>query len=151
MSSKLGQILPKVGVVFSAFDLMHAGHVLMLKEAKSHCDYLLVGLHSDPSIDRPKTKNTPVLSLEERKVLLEGCKYVDGYFVYDTEQELHQYLNSNHDRIGVRFLGDDYRGQSFTGDQFPIPIHYISRDHGFSTSGLRSRVVEEAARMVKDK
>jgi glycerol-3-phosphate cytidylyltransferase len=135
----------KIGFTCSAFDLLHAGHVLMLKEARQHCEYLIVGLQTDPSLDRPE-KNKPVQSLVERKIQLEGCRYVDEVVVYQTEKELEELLTVL--PINVRFLGADYRDRDFTGrqvcEQRGIEIYYNSRDHGYSSSGLRKRIVEQA-------
>ena len=128
----------RVGIVASCFDLFHAGHVLMLMEAKDECDRLVVALQSDPTIDRPE-KNKPIQALSERYIQLEACKYVDQIVPYDTEADLHNLLASFD--WDVRFLGDDYRGRTdFTGADLDIPIHYCSRKHNYSSSGLRERI-----------
>lgn len=125
------------GFTAGAMDLLHAGHVLMLKEAKEQCDYLIVALHTDPSIERT-WKNKPIESLEERKIRLEGCKYVDEIVVYNTEAELVDLLiKMNPD---VRFLGEEKKGQKVTGDELPIKIIYNSRKHNYSSSNLRERI-----------
>lgn len=138
----------KIGIVFSAFDLLHAGHVSMLREARENCDYLIVGLQTDPTIDRPE-KNKPIQSLVERFIQLNGCKYVDEIIPYQTERELFEILWST--RIDIRFLGDDYKGKEFTGsnycEQKNIEIHYISRDHTYSSTHLRGNIF--AAEMDK--
>ena len=131
----------KVGITFSAFDLFHSGHVAMLKEAKSSCDYLIVGLQTDPTIDRPE-KNKPIQSVFERYVQLEGCKYIDEIIPYATEQDLIDILLTY--KIDVRFIGEEYRKVDFTGKQIcvdkDIEIYYNKRQHSFSTSGLRKRI-----------
>lgn len=125
------------GFTCGAFDLLHAGHVLMLKECKEQCDYLMVGLQTDPSIDRP-SKNKPIETVEERLTRLAGCKYVDGIFIYETEQDLYDILKCLD--IDVRFLGADWQGKKFTGGDLPIKIVYNSRSHDYSSSKLRERI-----------
>lgn len=128
----------RVGIVASCFDLFHAGHILMLYEAKDNCDRLVVALQSDPTIDRPE-KNKPVQGLFERFVQVESCEYVDNVIPYDTEADLYNLL-AGYD-WDVRFLGDDYVGRTdFTGYDLNIPIHYCSRKHSYSSSGLRQRI-----------
>jgi len=130
----------RVGIVASCFDLFHAGHILMLMEAKDHCDRLVVALQSDPSVDRPE-KNKPVQALSERYIQLEACKYVDQIVPYDTEADLYNLL-AGYD-WDVRFLGMDYIGrEDFTGSDLYIPIHYCSRRHNYSSSGLRERILK---------
>ena len=132
-----------IGITFSSFDLFHSGHVAMLKEAKSKCDYLMVGLQTDPTIDRPE-KNKPIQSVFERYVQLEGCKYIDEVIPYATEQDLIDILLTY--KVDVRFIGEEYQGKEFTGKQLctdkGINIHYNKRQHSFSTSGLRKRIKE---------
>jgi len=126
-----------VGITFGSFDLCHYGHVLMFKECKEYCDFLIVGVQSDPSIDRPK-KNSPIQSHEERIGTVGSIKYVDQVIPYDTESDLIQVLQDvNPD---VRILGADHKGTSFTGYDLPIKCVFNSRDHGYSTSELRNRV-----------
>ena len=128
----------RVGIVASCFDLFHAGHILMLTEAKENCDRLVVALQSDPTIDRPE-KNKPVQNLFERFIQVNACKYVDQIIPYDTEADLLNLL-SGYD-WDVRFLGDDYFGRTdFTGWDLPINIHYCSRRHNYSSSSLRERI-----------
>ena len=135
-----GCIVSTIGFTCSCFDLLHAGHILMLQDAKRHCDKLIVGLQTDPTIDRPE-KNKPIQSLEERKIQLEAIKYVDEVFIYDTEEELYKkLLDINPD---VRILGSDYIGKSFTGDDLDIEIHYHDRNHNYSTTNLRKKIVSE--------
>ena len=130
----------RVGIVASCFDLFHAGHILMLMEAKDHCDRLIVALQSDPSVDRPE-KNKPVQALSERYIQLEACKYVDQIVPYDTEADLYNLLAGLD--WDVRFLGMDYIDRTdFTGYDLDIPIHYCSRRHSYSSSGLRERILK---------
>lgn len=132
-----------IGFTCGAFDLLHAGHIVMLKEAKSNCDYLIVGLQTDPSIDRQE-KNQPVQSVYERFTQLNAVKYIDEIIPYDTEQSLIDLLLST--KIDVRFVGDDYREKYFTGQELDIPVHYTSRKHSFSSRGLRNRVHESSTK-----
>jgi len=127
------------GFTCGAFDLMHYGHVLMLEEARSVCDFLIVGVQSDPSIDRPQ-KNKPILSYRERIGLVKSVKFVDEVILYDTEFDLINILNSR--RPDVRILGADHKGKEFTGFDMDIEFYFNSRDHGYSTSDLRNRVYE---------
>ena len=129
----------KIGFTCGAFDLLHAGHVVMLKEARENCDHLIVGLQTDPTIDRQE-KNTPVQSVYERFTQLTAIKYVDEVIPYDTERSLIDLLEST--PINVRFIGEDYIDKSFTGDDLPIKIYYTNRKHSFSSSGLRQRVTQ---------
>lgn len=143
----------KIGFTCSTFDLFHAGHIIMLKEAKSQCDYLIVGLQTDPTIDRPKEKNKPVQSIFERYVQLQACKFVDEIVVYATEKDLIDILLSY--PINVRILGNEYEDRSFTGRQEciskGIKFYFNKREHTFSTTELRQRVVEaEAEKMMKN-
>ena len=127
-----------IGFTCSCFDLLHAGHILMLKDAKDQCDYLIVGLQTDPTIDRPQ-KNKPIQSLEERKIQLEAVKYIDEIIIYNTEDELYSLLQKiNPD---IRILGTDYKEKSFTGDDLNIKIYYHERKHDFSTTNLRNKII----------
>jgi len=134
----------KIGITFSTFDMLHAGHVAMLAEAKNHCDYLICGLQTDPTIDRPDTKNKPVQSIVERQIQLASCRYVDEVVVYQTEQDLVDILLTL--PIDVRILGVEYKGKEFSGDAAcsvkGIELIFNSRDHSFSSSSLRKRVAE---------
>ena len=131
----------KIGITASTFDLLHAGHVLMLKEAKEVCDYLICALHVDPSLERP-TKNRPVQTLYERFIQLEAVKYVDKIIPYQTEDELMNILLTNN--INVRIIGEDYAGKPFTGDELKdIKIHYNNRKHTYSSTELRKRIKGE--------
>ena len=137
----------RVGIIASCFDLFHAGHVLTLYEAKDNCDRLVVALQSDPTIDRPE-KNKPIQAMFERYVQLRACAYVDDVIPYDTEADLLNLL-TGYD-WDVRFLGDDYRGRTdFTGYGLDIPIHYCSRKHDYSSSGLRSRIEQASAEQTR--
>lgn len=131
----------KIGITFSAFDLLHAGHIKMLEEAKRQCDYLIVGLQTDPTLDRPG-KNQPAQTVVERYIQLKGCKFVDEIVPYATEQDLEDILRSF--KIDVRIVGDEYREQNFTGRMYceakGIELYYNTRDHRFSSSGLRREV-----------
>lgn len=126
-----------VGFTCSSFDLLHAGHVLMLREAKQVCDYLICGLQTDPTIDRPE-KNKPVQSMLERYIQLQAVQYVDEVIPYETEQDLIDLLT--HIPIHVRIIGEDYYGKEFTGKDLGHRLHYNKRRHNFSTSGLRQEV-----------
>ena len=131
----------KVGITFSTFDLFHAGHVKMLEEAKRNCDYLIVGLQLDPSIDRPE-KNAPSQSIIERYIQLKACIYVDEIVPYVREQDLEDILKSF--KIDVRIIGEGYKEKQYTGraycEEKGIEIYYNTRDHRFSSSGLRKQV-----------
>lgn len=133
----------KTGFTCSTFDLLHAGHVAMLAEAKTKCDYLIVGLQNDPTLDRP-TKNKPVQSIVERQMQLRGSKYVDEVWVYNTEKDLEDLLLTL--PINVRILGVEYEGKEFTGREIchkrGIELYFNGRDHSFSSSSLRRRVYE---------
>lgn len=134
----------KIGITFSAFDLLHAGHIKMLEEAKRQCDYLIVALQTDPTIDRPE-KNRPSQSVVERYIQLKGCRHVDEIIPYATEQDLEDILRSF--KIDVRIIGDEYREKNFTGrsycEQKGIELYFNVRDHRFSSSSLRKEVAEK--------
>lgn len=131
----------KIGFTCSTFDLLHAGHITMLEEAKHHCDYLIVGLQNDPTVDRPE-KNAPVQTIVERQIQLAAVKYVDEIVIYNTEQDLVDLLLTL--PIDVRVLGDEYKTKDFTGKdiakQRGSKIVYNGRDHSFSSTSLRKRV-----------
>jgi glycerol-3-phosphate cytidylyltransferase len=133
----------KIGITFSTFDMLHAGHIAMLSEAKNHCDYLICGLQTDPTIDRPDTKNRPVQSIVERQIQLAACRYVDEVVVYQTEQDLIDLLLIL--PLDVRILGVEYEDKDFTGRSEcydrGIQLVFNGRDHSFSSSSLRKRVV----------
>jgi glycerol-3-phosphate cytidylyltransferase len=133
----------KIGITFSTFDMLHAGHIAMLSEARNHCDYLIAGLQTDPTIDRPDTKNSPIQSIVERQIQLSACRYVDEVVVYQTEQDLVDLLLIL--PLDVRILGVEYEDKNFSGrDECydrGIDIVFNGRDHSFSSSSLRRRVV----------
>jgi glycerol-3-phosphate cytidylyltransferase len=137
----------KIGITFSTFDMLHAGHIAMLSEAKNHCDYLIAGLQTDPTIDRPDTKNPPVQSIVERQIQLSATRFVDEIVVYQTEQDLIDLLLIL--PIDVRILGVEYETQNFTGrDECydrGIELVFNGRDHSFSSSSLRKRVAAAEA------
>jgi glycerol-3-phosphate cytidylyltransferase len=134
----------KIGITFSTFDMLHAGHVAMLSEARNHCDYLICGLQSDPTIDRPDTKNKPVQSIVERQIQLAACRYVDEVVVYSTEQDLVDLLLIL--PVDVRILGVEYANTEFSGksecELRSISLVFNGRDHSFSSSSLRKRVYD---------
>ena len=143
----------KIGITFSTFDMLHAGHIAMLSEAKNHCDYLIAGLQTDPTIDRPDTKNKPVQSIVERQIQLAACRYVDEVVIYQTEQDLIDLLLIL--PLDVRVLGVEYQHSEFTGKEEclfrGIELIYNGRDHSFSSSSLRKRVAHaETLKLMKD-
>jgi len=125
------------GFTCGAFAPLHAGHVLMLQEAKEQCDYLIVGLQTDPSIDRPE-KNKPVQTIAERQLVLRAIEYVDEVIVYETEEQLEDLLMAL--RVDVRILGEEYKNQEFTGRDLPIEIYYNKRQHPWSSTQLREKL-----------
>lgn len=140
----------KTGITFSCFDLLHAGHIRMLAEAKSQCDYLIVGLQTDPTIDQPE-KNQPVQTVVERYIQLKGCQYVDEIIPYTTEKDLEDILKLY--PIDVRILGDEYKDKNFTGRNFceekGITLYFNKRHHRFSSTLLRTEVYKkEKAKQV---
>lgn len=126
------------GFACGVFDLYHPGHVLMLKECKDHCDYLVVGLNSCINLDH--TKNIPIFTLDERFMILSSVKYIDEIIVYNSELELSNILSNN--KYNVRFLGNDYYNKIITAKDMIPRIIYLNRDHGYSTSNLRSKIVK---------
>ncbi len=130
------------GITASTFDLLHAGHITMLKEAQSHCDYLICALQTDPTIDRPTSKNKPIQSLVERYIQLEAVKYVDEIVVYQTEKDLEDLLRVMD--VQIRILGEEYRNCNFTGKDIcearGIELYFNKREHNFSTTELRERI-----------
>ena len=131
----------RVGITFSSFDLLHAGHVMMLKEAKKQCDYLIVGLQLDPSLDR-SNKNAPSQSIIERYIQLKGSKYIDEIIPYVVEQDVEDILRSF--KIDVRIIGEEYKTIDFTGKEYckkrGIEIYYNSREHRFSSTEIKTRL-----------
>jgi glycerol-3-phosphate cytidylyltransferase len=133
----------KTGVIAGNFDVIHPGYIHMFKECKTNCDHFMVLLHVDPSTERPE-KLKPILSLIERYEILDSLNMIDFIYTYDTEAELLDILSDLNP--SVRFLGDDYIGKSFTGDHLDIPIHYINRDHGWSTTKFKKLIADEVQR-----
>lgn len=134
----------RIGITCSTFDLFHAGHVIMLEEAKRQCDYLIAAIQVDPTLDRPLSKNKPVQSIIERQIQVSSCKHVDEIIVYSTEKELEDIFMAL--PIDVRILGEEYKDTEFTGKEIcikrGIEFYYNKRDHFFSSSDLRQRVYE---------
>lgn len=130
----------KVGFACGVFDLFHAGHVLMLQECKQHCDYLIVALNKAENISQQinPNKQAPLFNLEERKLIMQSCKYVDEVLEYNSEDELLSLLKTK--KIDVRFLGEDYKGKTITGQDLNIAIYYTSRGHGLSTSYYKEKL-----------
>ncbi len=130
----------KIGVTFSCWDLLHAGHHIFLEDIKKQCDILIVGLQTDPTIDRP-SKNKPVQTLEEREIQIKSNRYIDFYFIYSSEESLYQSLKDL--QPNVRFLGDDYIGKSFTGCDLSIKVIFHPRsEHKYSSTNLRQRIYD---------
>jgi glycerol-3-phosphate cytidylyltransferase len=134
----------KIGITASTFDLFHAGHIVMLEEAKRQCDWLIAAIQTDPTIDRPDVKNKPVQSIIERQIQVSACKYVDDVIVYNTEKELEDILLTF--PIDIRIMGEEYKDKNFTGKEIcekrNIEIYHNKRDHYFSSTDLRTRVFE---------
>ena len=129
----------KIGVIAGNFDVIHPGYIYMFEECMIYCDTLLLLLHEDPSIERPE-KIKPILSLNERKMILNSLKHINRIITYETESDLYEILMN--EKIDVRFLGDDYKDKSFTGDDLDIPIHYLDRSHGWSTTKFKKLIAE---------
>jgi glycerol-3-phosphate cytidylyltransferase len=130
----------KIGFTCGVFDLFHAGHVLMLKECKEHCDYFIVALNRAENISEKinPNKKKPIFTIEERVLIMDSCKYVNEVITYNSEEELLEILKNK--KIDIRFLGDDYKGKPITGADLNIEIYYTNRSHGLSTSLYRSRL-----------
>ena len=128
-----------LGVIAGNFDVIHPGYIYMFDECKSNCKEFVVLLHEDPTLERPE-KCKPILSVEERTNILLSIKTIDNVITYKTELDLYEILKEMNP--GVRFLGDDYIGKSFTGDDLEIPIHYLNRDHGWSTTKYKTLIAE---------
>lgn len=133
----------KTGFTCGVFDLFHAGHVLMLKECKEKCDYLIVAVNRATSFNSEinVNKNIPIFSIEEREMILKSCKYVDKVIIYSTEQELINIMEV--EKINIRFLGNDYNGKKITESNKKIELIYINRDHGLSTSGYINKILRK--------
>jgi len=129
----------KKGVIAGNFDVIHPGYIKMFKECKENSEEFIILLHTDPSIERPE-KLKPILSVEERDEILMSIKYIDNIFTYTYERDLVELLEML--KPNVRFLGDDYKGKSFTGSHLNIPIHYLDRSHGWSTTKFKKLIAE---------
>ena len=129
----------KIGIIAGNFDVIHPGYIDMFKEMNKNCTVLIVLLHSDPSIERPH-KLKPILSADDRKEILLSLKYVDDVIRYTYEEQLYDLLKVG--EFDIRFLGDDYKNKPFTGDNLKIPIHYLNRDHGWSTTKFKKLISE---------
>jgi len=143
--------LGRIGFTCSQFDLLHAGHCILLKDAKDHCNYLIVGLQTDSTFNRPNSKNKPIETLEERYEKLSAIKYVDEIVVYENEDDLHDLLEQI--RPDVLIMGSDWKGKNYTGIDLNIPaIHFHDRTkHNYSTTSLRRRVYKaEITRSYQD-
>jgi len=155
----------KIGVVTSSFDILHPGYLRLLKQTATHCNYLIVMLHRDPSIERPSTKTKPLLPVVERRLALESNRFVNEVREYDTEAELHEMLKDvlaeNHSMKSngmehsiefIRFLGDDYKGkETFTGSDLPYEIIWIDRSHGWSMTKFRDMIIESGRPTAKER
>lgn len=132
----------KVGFACGVFDIFHVGHVLMLRECKRNCDYLIVAINRGEHISENINpgKRAPIFSVDERKMVVESIKYVDEVLEYNSEQELYDLLKSR--KIDIRFLGDDYKGRPITGDDLGIPVQYIDRSHGYSTTRTIEAIIK---------
>ena len=134
------QNIKKIGFTCSTFDLLHPGHIQMLKDCKTVCDYLIIGLQVDPTVDRTN-KNKPIQSLKERKIMIESIKYVDEVITYKTEHDLEILLQKiNPD---IRIIGSDWKNKKITASNLNIPIYWHNRNHNWSTTNLRKRIAKE--------
>ena len=133
----------KKGFTAGTFDLCHVGHLMMFKECREQCDYLIVGLDTDPSVNRID-KNKPIETVAERYFRLKSCKWIDEVIVYWGEQELYNLLETMD--IDIRFVGEDHKGKPFTGDNLPLNIIFNSRKHNYSSTNLRQRILNENIR-----
>jgi glycerol-3-phosphate cytidylyltransferase len=133
----------KIGFACGVFDLFHPGHVLMLKECRQTCDYLIVAVNRAENISNEINpgKRQPVFSIEERKMIVSSIRYVDEVLEYNSEQELYEIMKARH--IDIRYLGDDYKGKTITGSDLNIPVHYIDRSHGYSTTGTIAGIMNK--------
>jgi len=131
----------KIGFACGVFDIFHAGHVLMLRECRENCDYLIVAVNGGGNISEEINpgKRRPVFPVNERKIVIGSCRYVDEVMEYNSEDELYEILRSK--KIDIRFLGDDYKGKRITGSDLDITVHFIDRSHGFSSTGVYERII----------
>ena len=135
-----------IGFTSGYFDIMHPGHIMMLKECKRYCDYLIVAVNEyKTKIPQPdgRFKNEPIWSPNERLLMVSSCKYVDEAFLYDGEKELYSYLNNNTERLDVRIVGEDHRGKPFTGDNLNLKVIFNSRDHDYSTTNVIKQIIKK--------
>ena len=135
-----------IGFTSGYFDIMHPGHVMMLKECKRYCDYLIVAVNEYKTKTKQpdgREKSEPIWTPKERLMMVEACKFVDEAFLYDGEKGLYDYLSNNDGRIDVRILGDDHRDKPFTGDDLGIDIMFNSRNHDYSTTNTIAKIIEE--------
>ncbi len=123
-----------IGVIAGAFDVIHPGYIYLFNECKQHCDHFLLLLHEDPSIERSE-KMKPILSIKERKLILSSLRQIDEIITYKTEDDLLKILKNR--KIDIRFQGDDYKEKNFTGQELDIPIHFLDRSHGWSTTKFK--------------
>tara|TARA_R110000796_G_scaffold41645_4_gene102949 strand:- start:224 stop:646 length:423 start_codon:yes stop_codon:yes gene_type:complete len=131
-----------IGIIAGNFDVIHPGYIAMFKECKSNCDKFIVLLHTDPSIERPH-KLKPILNVQDRIEMLNCFEQIDDVITYTTEAELYDIIADRKAQIKVRFLGNDYKDKEFTGKDLNIPIHYINRDHGWSTTKFKKLIANE--------
>jgi glycerol-3-phosphate cytidylyltransferase len=136
-----------IGVTFSCWDLLHSGHNIFLADSKERCEILCVGLQTDPCIDRPE-KNKPIQTLEEREIQIKSCRYVDYYFIYSSEKTLYNSIKEI--QPNIRFLGNDYIGKSYTGDDLNIPVYYHPRsEHNYSSTALRKLIYKRECEKIE--
>ena len=138
----------KLGIIAGNFDIIHPGYVKLFKECKVNCDKFIILLHSDPSIERPK-KLKPVLSVKERKEMLLCFKQIDQVYQYTYESELHDFIKTI--KPDIRFLGEDYKDKDYTGKDLNIPVHWINRNHGWSTTKFKHKITEQTLKQTKNK
>lgn len=139
--------MTKKGLIAGNFDVIHPGYIRYFKDAKDHCDHLIIALHEDPTIERPN-KSKPILSKEERTEILLAIKYIDEVVYYNTEEGLWELLSKI--RPQVRILGSDYRGKKFTGDDLGIPVHFHKRDHNWSTTRFKDLITDQVLKQRKN-
>ena len=139
--------MKKIGIIAGNFDVIHPGYVAMFKECKANCDKFIVLLHTDPSIERPN-KLKPILSTEERIEMLRCFKQIDDVLTYNLESELRELITFV--KPNVRFLGEDYKDKDYTGKDLNIPVHWIGRDHGWSTTKFKLQITNQTMKQVPE-
>ena len=144
---KLGYM--KIGIIAGNFDVIHPGYIKLFKECKSNCDSFTVLLHSDPSIERPN-KLKPILSTEDRIEMLKCFEQIDDVLTYTTEADLYELIANRKAQISVRFLGEDYKDKDYTGKDLNIPVHWIGRDHGWSTTKFKLQITNQTMKQVPE-